>query len=178
MLLVCCLQVENAGGASSGDGKPQSALDVVVNIHDQRTQVCYGSVGEVARFEQFMYGESASATTRPLGAEEGWPLWCSWGVMADLVYRCWESGFYPFLLSLCLLTLCCPISTCACLLFVCLSLQAKYAPTLQARCSSSRYYNSVYTGIANGAAVFFRAHHPFFLNNCTMKIPLVWNSIY
>ena len=51
------LMVEQAGGASSGDGKPISALDVMINIHDQRTQVCFGSVGEVKRFEEFLYGE-------------------------------------------------------------------------------------------------------------------------
>ena len=28
-----------------------SALDIPINIHDQRTQVCFGSVGEVKRFE-------------------------------------------------------------------------------------------------------------------------------
>jgi hypothetical protein len=40
-------QVEKAGGESSCDGKCVSGLDVVVNAHDQRTQICYGSRGEV-----------------------------------------------------------------------------------------------------------------------------------
>lgn len=52
------LLVENAGGASSCDGLGVSGLDVEVKQHDQRTQICYGSVGEVARFEQYMLGES------------------------------------------------------------------------------------------------------------------------
>ena len=52
------LLVEKAGGESSGDGKPQSALDIVCEIHDQRTQVAYGSIGEIRRFEEYMYGES------------------------------------------------------------------------------------------------------------------------
>ena len=41
------LLVEKAGGASSCDGLCVSGLDVVVDKHDQRTQICYGSVGEV-----------------------------------------------------------------------------------------------------------------------------------
>eukprot|EP00798_Chlamydomonas_sp_ICE-L_P007980 gene7980-1197_t len=52
------LMVEQAGGASSGDGRPISALDIMVNEHDQRTQVCFGSVGEVKRFEEFIHGSS------------------------------------------------------------------------------------------------------------------------
>ena len=52
------LLVEKAGGASSCDGSPVSGLDVVVTKHDQRTQICYGSVGEVRRFEEYMYGAS------------------------------------------------------------------------------------------------------------------------
>lgn len=51
-------QVEKAGGASSGDGKAISGLDVPITIYDQRTQICYGSVGEVKRFEEYMYGTS------------------------------------------------------------------------------------------------------------------------
>lgn len=51
------LLVENAGGASSADGKAISALDVPISECDQRTQVCYGSIGEVRRFEEFMYGK-------------------------------------------------------------------------------------------------------------------------
>jgi sedoheptulose-bisphosphatase len=52
------LLVENAGGASSCDGKGLSGLDVEITAHDQRTQICYGSVGEVARFEKYMLGSS------------------------------------------------------------------------------------------------------------------------
>eukprot|EP00955_Chlamydomonas_euryale_P049109 354175-Chlamydomonas_euryale.AAC.10 len=52
------LLVENAGGASSCDGLGVSGLDVEVKQHDQRTQICYGSKGEVARFEKYMLGES------------------------------------------------------------------------------------------------------------------------
>jgi sedoheptulose-bisphosphatase len=51
------LLIENAGGASSADGKAISALDVPIKECDQRTQVCYGSIGEVRRFEEFMYGK-------------------------------------------------------------------------------------------------------------------------
>lgn len=53
------LLVEKAGGASSGNGENKSALDINVDIHDQRTTVCYGSVGEVKRFEEYMHGHSA-----------------------------------------------------------------------------------------------------------------------
>jgi len=49
------LLVEKAGGASSCDGKCVSGLDVEVTAHDQRTQICYGSVGEVKRFEETLY---------------------------------------------------------------------------------------------------------------------------
>mmetsp|Transcript_30823 Transcript_30823/g.66155 ORF Transcript_30823/g.66155 Transcript_30823/m.66155 type:complete len:390 (-) Transcript_30823:116-1285(-) len=52
------LLVEKAGGASSCDGKCVSGLDVNVDVHDQRTQICYGSVGEVKRFEETLYGKS------------------------------------------------------------------------------------------------------------------------
>merc|ERR1712193_473128 len=52
------LLVEKAGGASSCDGKCVSGLDVEVEQHDQRTQICYGSVGEVKRFEETLYGKS------------------------------------------------------------------------------------------------------------------------
>lgn len=52
------LLVENAGGASSGDGKCISALDIPITMYDQRTQICYGSKGEVKRFEEYMYGSS------------------------------------------------------------------------------------------------------------------------
>ncbi|PRW56262.1 Sedoheptulose-1,7- chloroplastic [Chlorella sorokiniana] len=52
------LLVEKAGGASSCDGLCVSGLDVEVKQHDQRTQICYGSKGEVRRFEEYMYGNS------------------------------------------------------------------------------------------------------------------------
>lgn len=52
------LLVEKAGGESSCDGKSVSGLDVEVTEIDQRTQICYGSKQEVARFEKYLYGES------------------------------------------------------------------------------------------------------------------------
>jgi len=52
------LLVEKAGGASSADGKQISALDVPITTYDQRTQICYGSVGEVRRFEEYMFGNA------------------------------------------------------------------------------------------------------------------------
>ncbi|DBB05356.1 TPA: hypothetical protein ACH3X3_010577 [Trebouxia sp. C0006] len=52
------LLVEKAGGQSSGDGQGISGLDIVCEKHDQRTQICYGSIGEVRRFEEFMLGKS------------------------------------------------------------------------------------------------------------------------
>jgi sedoheptulose-bisphosphatase len=52
------LLVENAGGASSCDGKCVSGLDVPIKAYDQRTEICYGSVGEVRRFEEYLYGNS------------------------------------------------------------------------------------------------------------------------
>jgi sedoheptulose-bisphosphatase len=52
------LLVEKAGGASSADGLCKSALDVEITEYDQRTQVCYGSIGEVRRFEEYLYGNS------------------------------------------------------------------------------------------------------------------------
>uniref|UniRef100_A0A7S3VUA4 Sedoheptulose-1,7-bisphosphatase, chloroplastic n=1 Tax=Dunaliella tertiolecta TaxID=3047 RepID=A0A7S3VUA4_DUNTE len=52
------LMVENAGGYSSADGKQISALDVPINNCDQRTQICFGSYGEVKRFEEFMFGSA------------------------------------------------------------------------------------------------------------------------
>jgi sedoheptulose-bisphosphatase len=52
------LLVEKAGGYSSADGKQISSLDVPIEAYDQRTQVCYGSEGEVRRFEEYMYGKS------------------------------------------------------------------------------------------------------------------------
>jgi sedoheptulose-bisphosphatase len=51
------LLIENAGGASSADGQAISALDVPIRECDQRTQVCYGSIGEVRRFEEYMFGK-------------------------------------------------------------------------------------------------------------------------
>lgn len=52
------LLVEKAGGHSSCDGKCVSALDVEVTAWDQRTQICYGSKGEVKKFEEYVYGSS------------------------------------------------------------------------------------------------------------------------
>ncbi|KAG2448279.1 hypothetical protein HYH02_006863 [Chlamydomonas schloesseri] len=52
------LLIEKAGGASSCDGKAVSALDIPILVCDQRTQICYGSIGEVRRFEEYMYGTS------------------------------------------------------------------------------------------------------------------------
>jgi len=62
--------VENAGGASSGDGQSVSALDVPITGIDQRTQVCLGSRIEVARFEHFMYGKVSERLAATLTAEE------------------------------------------------------------------------------------------------------------
>jgi sedoheptulose-bisphosphatase len=53
------LLVEKAGGASSCDGKCVSALDVPITGIDQRTQVCFGSRTEVARFEHFLYSKAS-----------------------------------------------------------------------------------------------------------------------
>lgn len=52
------LMIEKAGGHSSCDGKSVSALDIPITAYDQRTQICYGSIGEVRRFEEYMYGTS------------------------------------------------------------------------------------------------------------------------
>eukprot|EP01023_Acetabularia_acetabulum_P051716 TRINITY_DN5726_c0_g2_i2.p1 TRINITY_DN5726_c0_g2~~TRINITY_DN5726_c0_g2_i2.p1 ORF type:complete len:389 (-),score=84.09 TRINITY_DN5726_c0_g2_i2:164-1330(-) len=52
------LLVEKAGGFSSCDGLLKSALDIPIESYDQRTQVCYGSIGEVRRFEEYLYGNS------------------------------------------------------------------------------------------------------------------------
>ena len=52
------LLVEKAGGESSCDGLCVSGLDVEITAHDQRTQICYGSKGEVKRFEEYLYGSS------------------------------------------------------------------------------------------------------------------------
>lgn len=60
------LLVENAGGWSSGDGAPGSALDVMVTGIDQRTQVCFGSKHEVARFEKYMYGPDKAVRFKDL----------------------------------------------------------------------------------------------------------------
>lgn len=51
------MQVEQAGGASSCDGKLISALNVPINDYDQRSQVCFGSTTEVQRFEEYVYGK-------------------------------------------------------------------------------------------------------------------------
>ena len=50
------LLIEKAGGASSVDGV--SALDVPIEAYDQRTQIIYGSKGEVAFAEKTLYGKS------------------------------------------------------------------------------------------------------------------------
>lgn len=55
---VMWVQVEKAGGYSSCDGKLVSGLDVEITAHDQRTQICYGSLAEVRRFEEYVYGQS------------------------------------------------------------------------------------------------------------------------
>merc|ERR1711924_97222 len=47
-----------ARGASSCDGQQLSGLDIPITEWDQRTQICYGSVGEVKRFEEYMYGSA------------------------------------------------------------------------------------------------------------------------
>jgi sedoheptulose-bisphosphatase len=57
------LMVEQAGGASSGDGKCTSSLDISIDAYDQRTEVCFGSVGEVRRFEEYLYGNSPRFST-------------------------------------------------------------------------------------------------------------------
>jgi len=61
--------VEKAGGASSCDGKCVSALDVPITGIDQRTQVCFGSRTEVARFEHFLYGKASDRLLTEVGAE-------------------------------------------------------------------------------------------------------------
>eukprot|EP00878_Enallax_costatus_P000105 GHUV01000141.1.p1 GENE.GHUV01000141.1~~GHUV01000141.1.p1 ORF type:complete len:429 (+),score=122.25 GHUV01000141.1:93-1289(+) len=57
------LLVENAGGASSCDGKCVSALDIPILNYDQRTEICFGSIGEVRRFEEYLYGNSPRFST-------------------------------------------------------------------------------------------------------------------
>jgi len=52
------LLIEKAGGFSSCDGQCKSALDIPIETYDQRTQVCYGSLEEVRRFEEYLYGNS------------------------------------------------------------------------------------------------------------------------
>nr|ABF68591.1 chloroplast sedoheptulose-1,7-bisphosphatase [Euglena gracilis] len=64
------LLIESAGGASSCDGKSVSALDVTITGIDQRTQVCFGSRTEVARFEQFMFGQVSPRLAATLSADE------------------------------------------------------------------------------------------------------------
>lgn len=54
------LMVEQAGGASSCDGECVSALDIPILGYDQRTEICFGSIGEVRRFEEYLYGEPGS----------------------------------------------------------------------------------------------------------------------
>jgi sedoheptulose-bisphosphatase len=57
------LMVEQAGGASSCDGKCVSALDIPILNYDQRTEICFGSVGEVRRFEEYLFGNSPRFST-------------------------------------------------------------------------------------------------------------------
>ena len=64
------LLVEKAGGASSCDGQCVSALDVVITGIDQRTQVCFGSQVEVARFEHFMHDGVSERLRATCGAAE------------------------------------------------------------------------------------------------------------
>ena len=52
------MQIEKAGGYSSCDGKCVSALEIPITEYDQRTQIAYGSKGEIARFEEYLYGNS------------------------------------------------------------------------------------------------------------------------
>lgn len=56
------LLVEKAGGASSTvdpeTGAVISALDLPIKEYDQRTQITYGSVDEVKRVEEYLYGKS------------------------------------------------------------------------------------------------------------------------
>eukprot|EP00244_Chara_vulgaris_P012837 TRINITY_DN6967_c0_g2_i1.p1 TRINITY_DN6967_c0_g2~~TRINITY_DN6967_c0_g2_i1.p1 ORF type:complete len:452 (+),score=110.07 TRINITY_DN6967_c0_g2_i1:119-1357(+) len=51
--------VEKAGGYSSNGFI--SVSDIVIENIDDRTQVCYGSRGEVQRFEEYLYGSSRLA---------------------------------------------------------------------------------------------------------------------
>lgn len=51
-------QIEKAGGHSSGDGQLKSCLDIPIENHDQRAEVCYGSLEEVKRFEETVYDKS------------------------------------------------------------------------------------------------------------------------
>ncbi len=66
--------VLQAGGASSGDGKCVSSLDINIDAYDQRTEVCFGSIGEVRRFEEYLYGNSprfSTANELEVGGERG-----------------------------------------------------------------------------------------------------------
>ncbi|WOG94019.1 hypothetical protein DCAR_0313309 [Daucus carota subsp. sativus] len=60
------LLVEQAGGYSS-DGT-QSVLDKVIVNLDDRTQVAYGSLNEIIRFEETLYGSSRLKKGVPVGA--------------------------------------------------------------------------------------------------------------
>lgn len=66
-----------AGGASSCDGLCKSALDVDINAYDQRTQVCFGSTGEVRRFEEYLYGEPLHTPSWSL-VTQCWHWCCCW----------------------------------------------------------------------------------------------------
>lgn len=61
-----------AGGASSCDGLCVSGLDVEVTQHDQRTQICYGSVGEVGA-RRTRQCQAASVAAPPLKPRHAMP---------------------------------------------------------------------------------------------------------
>ncbi|KAK9077932.1 hypothetical protein SSX86_001989 [Deinandra increscens subsp. villosa] len=60
------LLIENAGGYSSDGTK--SVLDKVIVNLDDRTQVAYGSLNEIIRFEETLYGSSRLKSGVPVGA--------------------------------------------------------------------------------------------------------------
>lgn len=59
LVVTCAVQ---AGGASSCDGLCKSALDIPINAYDQRTEICFGSTGEVRRFEEYLYGKQPAVS--------------------------------------------------------------------------------------------------------------------
>lgn len=58
--------IEKAGGHSSEGTK--SVLDIEVKNLDDRTQVAYGSLNEIIRFEKTLYGSSRLEEPVPVGA--------------------------------------------------------------------------------------------------------------